>query len=387
LAAAGSSLYVGAVGGFAALDIRTGKVRWRLRRFGDVALTVQALTVQGGVLYVGGSALAAYDRRTGKRLAWNPKPNDSVLALAATRSNVYLGGSFGGFGGVERHGLAALDATTGEPTAWNPALPRPEPAFSGPVNALAAQGETLYVGGGFDRVGSKTRHNLAAFDLTNGALTDWNPDAGDEVNTLAVSATTVYAGGDFKEVGGKPHVGVAAIDAETGVVRPWDANTCCSAAGVLSLTLSGSTLFLGGVLDTVNGRVRHGIAAVDATTGALLPWNPGANSPVWALLASGKTLYAGGVFTTIGGKNRRGLAALDTASGAVSAWNPYVTGGAVAALALSESTLYVGGDFDHVSGLSREGLAAVSEGTIYVGGSFSGAAGTVQSNFAVFSEP
>jgi outer membrane protein assembly factor BamB len=417
LVAAGSSLYLGGVEDFAALDTSTGKVRWRPRRFGGVS----ALAVQGGVLYVGGEPaagglvgkVAAYNRRTGKRLAWNAKPNGSVLALGATRSNVYVGGSFGGFGGVERRGLAALDATTGEPTAWNPALPRPKPAFSGPVNALAAQGETLYVGGEFDRVGSKTRHNLAAFDLTSGALTGWNPDFGGEVDALAVSANTVYAGGDFH--GGEPPVGLAAIDAVTGVVRRWDAITKC--CGVLSLALSGSTLFLGGLFDALNGQVQDdGIAAVDATTGALLPWNPGANSPVWALLASGRTLYAGGVFTAIGGTTRRGLAALDTVSGAVSAWNPDVTGGAVAALALSGSTLYAGGDFDHVSGLSRAGLAAidtatgavsawdprlsggasgflvvhavaVSDGTLYVGGSFSGAAGTAQSNFAVFSEP
>ena len=54
-----------------------------------------------------------------------------------------------------------------------------------------------------------------------------------------------------------------------------------------------------------NLATRHKLVAIDAVTGALDPWNPGANSPlgVFGMTSDGGSLEVGGDFTKIGTPN------------------------------------------------------------------------------------
>ena len=62
----------------------------------------------------------------------------------------------------------------------------------------------------------------------------------------------------------------------------------------------GSTLYLGGEFTTVDGAARARLAAVDATTGALITgWKANAPGEVSALAVSGYRLYVGGLFKKI----------------------------------------------------------------------------------------
>src|SRR5438034_337731 len=70
---------------------------------------------------------------------------------------------------------------------------------------------------------------------------------------------------------------------------------------VRALAMRGSTLYVGGVFDSVGGVARSRIAAVDVATGSAKVWDPGASGNVYALAVSGTTIYAGGAFTSIGG--------------------------------------------------------------------------------------
>src|SRR5204863_1140366 len=97
--------------------------------------------------------------------------------------------------------------------------------------------------------------------------------------------------------------------------------------------------------------------------GTLSPWNPNANTTVYALAVSGSTIYAGGDFTSIGGQSRNKIAALDATTGSATSWNPNATGGAfgssVFALAVNGSTVYAGGFFNNIGGQARKGIAAL----------------------------
>ena len=55
---------------------------------------------------------------------------------------------------------------------------------------------------------------------------------------------------------------------------------------------------------------RNHAAAVNLTTGALLPWNPNVNGTVRALRVVGTTVYMGGAFTQVGGANHTRVAAV-----------------------------------------------------------------------------
>jgi hypothetical protein len=374
---AGRTVYVGGdftrVGGssrthLAALDTGLGRATsWNPR---DRA-SVERLVVTSRAVFVVRSSgrpedrLAAYDRATAKRLPWRPAPNGEVLALARYGDKIYAGGTFTGLRSAERLGLAALDLKSGALENWNPGLVGPLDPEQPKVETIETDGRRLYVGGDFVRAAGQKRNYLAAFDLRDGALTAWNPNADGDVNALVVAGSTVFAAGQFEHVDGATHRRVAKLD-EGGNAIPFAADIS-SVGFVLALARSGNTLYVGGRFETANGTDRNGACAFDATTGALLAWDPDPDSVVWTLAVSDSTVYVGGVFTEIGGKSRMSIAALDPITGEAQGWNLRIRGSAVlgsdasavvSSLVLSGSTLYVGGNFDNLAGLRRQDLAA-----------------------------
>jgi predicted small secreted protein len=347
---------------------------------------VRALAVSGQTVYVGGQFgsiggktrhdLAAVDARTGTVSAWNPGPPtfSIVYALAVSGQTVYVGGLFGSIGGQARDNLAAVDARTATVSAWNPGV------TMGRVDALAVSGQTVYVGGLFGSIGGQNRDYLAAVDASTGTVSAWNPDANGDVDALAVSGQTVYVGGYFTTIGGQARDHIAAVDASTGTVSAWYPGGTGSGysrrggSSVYALAVSRQSVYVGGSFTSIGGQTRHDLAAVDARTGTVTAWNPGATpvyglaSVVYALAVSGQTVYAGGAFTAIGGQARNGLAAVDASTGTVTAWNPapgnnrYGNPG-VSALAVSGQTAYVSGDFPAIGGQARDGLAALEART------------------------
>lgn len=132
---------------------------------------------------------------------------------------------------------------------------------------------------------------------------------------------------------------------------------------VSAILVVGERIYLGGNFTLVDGIPRSRLAAIDATTGALTSWAPGANRRVMTLAAApdGSRIYAGGSFTSVSGVRRNQLVALDAVTGAVDAsWNPTANGtGTVYALAVSGNRVYLGGNFTMVNGQTRTSLAMV----------------------------
>ncbi len=63
----------------------------------------------------------------------------------------------------------------------------------------------------------------------------------------------------------------------------------------------GGTIYIGGDFTAVDGTARNHLAAIDASTGALTSWNPGASARVRALEAGANgSVYAGGDFAMVG---------------------------------------------------------------------------------------
>ena len=139
------------------------------------------------------------------------------------------------------------------------------------------------------------------------------------------------------------------------------AGTCETNGRVNAVVYLGGTLYLGGSFTSVENTTRNRLAACDADTGTLLPWNPNANGVVRALKVSpaGTRIYVGGDFSAVGGAARSRVAALSPSSGAAFGWSPYVND-SVKAITTSTtgSTVYVGGDFSSAEGAGRSRLAA-----------------------------
>jgi hypothetical protein len=84
---------------------------------------VYDLEQSGGLLYTGegglGGAASAYDAATGER-AWRVEGDGDVQAVTVMGGEVYLGGHFVALGGQDRRFFAAADAATGALDPWNP---------------------------------------------------------------------------------------------------------------------------------------------------------------------------------------------------------------------------------------------------------------------------
>jgi trimeric autotransporter adhesin len=376
LALSGTTVYAGgsfsSIGGqsrnyIAALDATTGNATsWNPDASSSIfSLVVNAATVYagGGFTSIGGqnrNRIAALDATTGNAMAWDPNADAEVQAIVVSGTTVYAGGEFGIIGGQSRYCIAALDATTGNVLAWNA---NASGCCYG-VKSLTLSGTTLYVGGGFNSIGGQSRNNIAALDAITGNALAWNPNASGispqtGVYSLAVSGTTVYAGGNFTSVGGQSRNNIAALDATTGDVLPWNPN---ANNWVYSLAVSGTAVYAGGQFTGLGGQRRNFIAAFDATTGKATDWDPNANGGVVSLAVSGTTVYAGGSFDSIGGQGRNNIAALDATTGNASAWNPSADS-SVSALAVSGTTVYAGGRFDSIGGQNRNCIAALDATT------------------------
>jgi hypothetical protein len=221
---------------------------------------------------------------------------------------------------------------------------------NGRVNVIVVSGSTVYMGGQFTALrpagspagqGNVTRNHAAAVSLKTGALLPWNPNVNNTVRAIHVVRTTVYLGGAFTQVGGASHSRVAAVNATTGAVL---AGFKASASGeVFSIAASGSSIFLGGGFGTVDGQSQPNMAAVNATTGALMPWRPSVDGQVRAIRFVGyPRMVIAGSFTHLNGSSANNIGAIDADTGNTLAWKDH-TAYNVIGLASDANGVYVAG--------------------------------------------
>ena len=199
------------------------------------------------------------------------------------------------------------------------------------VNAIAISGNTVFAGGLFTRIrqpgkpagqGEAARSYVAAFNRTTGAPTSFAPVLNGPVYSIATSpdGNWVVIGGDFTTVNGVKRSKIAMFSVVTGkMVSAWDPVV---AARVKALAIYGNSVFIGGAFTKIDGAVRNRLGAVRLIQGDLLPWNPNANSDVYAIDVSdnGTRVFVGGPFSTINGKDHYSLAMLNNTTGAAFAF-------------------------------------------------------------------
>ena len=345
---------------------------------------------------------------------WCPRPDSSVNYLARGRGRLYLAGDFKHVGGVRRVGLAAVTTRAGRPTSW-----RPAGGAAARIRGLAVGGGTVFAVGDFQSLGGRLVHNVAALDPRTGRARPWYAQlelrscstCKTPVGAVATSGGTVYIAGYFRRVQGGERNCLAALDIRSGRLLPWQANTDgCYQRSDWRLVTSRSRIYVVGNFERIRGQRRDWVAAFDARTGRLLPWQPRLppESAVNELAIAGSAVavayeeietetdrmrlvdartgrrvvwtspYFDGYFgSTVASGRRvvavswgtdddgivlprhpsRGLAAFDPKTRRMTSWHPRVNG-SVYALAASSTTLYVGGCFSKVGSEPRAHLAA-----------------------------
>lgn len=354
--------------------------------------SVQALLAGAGKLYVGGSFTAVngmsgtglnrIDATTGAAdPTWGAHANGTVnaLALSGDGRTLYAGGEFSAVVGagqwVNRTRLGAFATNGGAVTSW-------APSSSGTVRALAvdSSSQNIYLGGQFDSVNGTARTALAQVDRS-GLLTSFNaslsgchipngrgnrhvnPTCSPEVDSLAVSNATLYVGGRFGASGALARHDAAAFPLGNSTPTSWNP---VASDQVLTVAANSSAVFLGGNLTSVNGLLRSGLAALNASTGqgdSTFQANTD-NMPLDLELSSDASrLYVAGNFTTIAGQSHAYLASINTGTGTVDPSFVSNVDGLTFVAKYSHGYLYVGGDFASVNSVPRLNMVKVSATT------------------------
>jgi hypothetical protein len=240
----------------------------------------------------------------------------AVTAIAREGDTVYIGGAFNWVAPVSGGGVP-VSLKSGVPA-------EPFPLVDGYVGSAVPDGQGgWYVGGLFSAVGGLNRANLAHV-LASGSVADWNPGTNAAISCLALRDNTLYVGGLFATIAGQPRQYLAALDATTGQALAWDPHPN---GVVMSMDTRGRTLYVGGgQFSGIAGVARDNLAAFDAVTGTLTAWNPGADGAVFAIAVKGREVYVGGTFATAGGQQRNLVASLDAMSGLATTWDPHGDG-------------------------------------------------------------
>ena len=359
-----------------------------------LALTPTGLVVGGTFDRLGGvtaTRLVKVDAVTGDRVtSWTGSANSTVRALTAAGGKVYVGGDFTVLSGSTRSRLGRLSESSGsiDTTFVGSAGGAVRALALDPTNGrLVAGGDFTTATGGGSLV---ARQRVAAYALTNGALSTFTANANGSVQTLAVGPTgQLYLGGLFTTVGTTTRNYLAEVSA-TGAVGPLVGNfTECNAPHVTkyahgmvpctpevsALTVDDGVLYVGGRFGRSSGQVRHDAAAFAVGSGALTAWNPVVSDRplVVSAGAAGGPVFLGGELVSVNGLVRKGLAALDAQTGAGISSFSADTDEFVEAMVPSTdgSRLYLAGQFTSVQGQTRRSVASIITATGAVDPAFS----------------
>ncbi|WP_054564793.1 LamG-like jellyroll fold domain-containing protein [Frankia sp. R43] len=233
--------------------------------------------------------------------------NGVVWAQATVGNTVFVTGSFtaarpaGAAAGVNetpRGNLLAYDITTGNLIAgFNHTL-----NAQGRAITASPDGRRIYVGGDFTAVDGQTRNRIAAFNTVDGSLVSgWTGGAAASVRALTASDSTLYAGGVFASAMGNTRSRLAAYSTSTGALLNWAPAAANGQVNAMVLTPDRSRVIVGGQFNSLNGVSATGLGAVDATTGATLPWaankivrNSGDKASIDSLRTDGTNIYGSG---------------------------------------------------------------------------------------------
>lgn len=256
--------------------------------------------------------------------------NGVVWSQAIVGNTVYVAGSFtrarppgvaaGGAGEVVADNLFAYDVTTGNRVA----------TFNHSLNAQALvikaspDGSRVYVGGDFTTVNGVARGHVAAFSTSTHALvTTWAPNVGGQVRGFGITPTTVYVGGNFPSANGVTRTRLAAFSTSNGAMTSWAPTADGGYVWTMTMSPDLTKVIPGGSFTTLSGVPAYGMGAINAATGAILPWqatstirDAGSNAAITALKHDGTQIIGSG-YSFGGGGEFEGTFGLNPADGSI----------------------------------------------------------------------
>ncbi|MGZ3864983.1 MAG: hypothetical protein ACXVC6_12070, partial [Bacteroidia bacterium] len=280
--------------------------------------------------------------------------NGTVMATAVDSVNniVYIGGAFTQVCGSPRKNLAAFNLSTGALMT-----------FSANINAnvfsMYYYNHSLYIGGSFTSVNAQSHNYVAKFNTSSNTLSSWAPNitTGSVVNAIVATGNKVFLGGQFLLT---IATGKNLCQLDSGTATPTSL-TAYPDNTVNALSIEGNHLYVGGGFNNIGVTPQPYLAKYYINTGApSTSWLPNPDAAVYSLCAKSGRLFVGGTFSFIGPSaiNRPYLADLDTSSADPTPWNPQANN-SVISLGYRNGHVYAAGNFTSIGGRSKNYLGVI----------------------------
>lgn len=224
-------------------------------------------------------------------IVWSIEYVDGVVYVGGTFDRVRPPGAKPGHREVARKNFAAFDARTGR------LLPCVQ-SFSGGGNTVRAlkaspDGEVLYVGGSFGKVGKVGVASAVALNTADCKLRkEFRPAVSSFVRAIEVTNGAIYLGGDFTKVNGTKRQRIAALTPD-GSLLPFKAAIDGPVRAILAAPEFGK-LIVGGDFLEVNDEFEFKLVALRPATGTTVTsypdWLP-TRSRVKALVRDATNFY------------------------------------------------------------------------------------------------
>lgn len=409
-------------------------------------MSIEDITANDSLIICGGNFYSA-DARRSYLTAYNFKNRvyfDSIPLVQNEITNVkikgdslLLTGYFNNLGDSLRNGIAAYSLSKNKVLAWNPpscrevnyydsliytirfgspnyieeyapgdeSLPSRVCEISGFPWQMYVSNNYIYIYQNFSYSGqSIIRVNRKSFTINNSD----DFDILGSVYTLRILEDKCIIGGYFTGVNFKPHEGLIKFNNLTGEIDPLNFKVN---GAIYAMAQKDSILYLGGSFNSILGRKRKSLAAIDLRKMVVTDWAPN-SSYISSLVIDADKIYIGGGFNLVNDSLRKNMAILDE-KGTLLPWDHYFNYG-VNKIVIGDSAFYVIGDFDTVDNVRQYNFAAFEkitgellplmpvsftgpdkgiiqdavedENYVYLGGSFKLYDGFQQKNFAAINK-
>lgn len=272
----------------------------------------------------------------------------NVQALAASGEDLFIGGSFTAAGDQPANHIARFDLST---NTWHAIGSGVDGEFA-QVLDIKIVNDDLYITGSFTSVDGITANGIARYNLTD---KEWHPVGVGVEGTLysmAISDNEIYLGGflDESESWGLTSYNFTDDSWQTIVTVSGQVNTLLHTA---------DALYMGGSFTSVDGVSANRIAKYDLIDNTWSPLGSGVNSGVESLELINDHLYVGGSFTSAGGSNAFKVVRYDLNN---DVWDRFYTGftasSSVRDMSFAGETLFVGGNIPRVSGFDASNIVS-----------------------------
>jgi hypothetical protein len=286
------------------------------------------------------------------RFTVNNGLNTYGQAIAINGNDIYVGGKFTKAGGKIANYVAKWDETNG----WS----NVGEGFSYLVLRLAYIDNLLYAGGEF---GPHYGVQGSYISIWNG--NKWNVPSGGVDNNVASFAkygNNVLVGGSFEYAGGES---VNKLGVWNNSTTRWSQFGGNFDNDVNEITPDGDDIYVGGAFTHIDNSNFDYIAKWDGKTQKWVSIGKGANASVYSIKVNGDNVYFGGNFTRIGDIQANHIAAWNKKTNVWSSMNNGISGNVavVICMAVKGNDIYAGGTFSTAGGVTTNNIARWDEST------------------------